>query len=605
MRSNYFGGGDDSSSNRGQLVDFGRWTKLWLVSFCVMLLLGTATIWHLSHHEVNTATTTSRKQVVSTNNNNNNVTSVDKIILRPFPANWSSTSGISSSERSSRRLSFAQLPRLEKKENHHLLHELRLEFDNWMQSHGKKYHSHHEKEKRFHIFKENHHRTVAKNERHGPCRMTKKQVFGHNMFSDLTQEEFQQQFLTGYKGPKTDELHEQMQQNRRRHQRRTASSQKWGHVLNPNEKVKLHPKVQSNLDDHNRRRGTRKLSQSAKASYSGSCTWYDVSCWLRYFVNTYGYGWGGTMEPTNGNGYPGEVDWRNYGVVTDVKSQGNCGGCWAITAVETIESAYAISSGSLMTLAETEVILCDDTCDMCEGGWPQNAYEYVAQHGGLPPLQYMSYDGDFLLGLTYSKNAENGYDTSSYQSYFSLMCPGGGGGGGSNSGSNDNYNDNSNYNGNSLPRYGKPKGYGYATDRCVCYTDGSGCDCDEQDEKLALQNLASYGPAVVCLEASMWQDYDGGIMTSEIGCSSGFMDMNHCVQTVGFAFTSDGDDEENEGGDNSGSGSGSQSGSGDQLNGYWIIRNQWSENWGMNGYAYLAMGENTCGVLNDMTIVYM
>ena len=36
-----------------------------------------------------------------------------------------------------------------------------------------------------------------------------------------------------------------------------------------------------------------------------------------------------------------------------------------------------------------------------------------------------------------------------------------------------------------------------------------------------------------------------------------------------------------------------------------IIRNQWSDYWGYSGYIYVAMGENTCGVLNDMTQVYM
>jgi hypothetical protein len=36
-----------------------------------------------------------------------------------------------------------------------------------------------------------------------------------------------------------------------------------------------------------------------------------------------------------------------------------------------------------------------------------------------------------------------------------------------------------------------------------------------------------------------------------------------------------------------------------------IIRNQWSSYWGYNGYIYVAMGENTCGVLNDMTQVYL
>lgn len=85
--------------------------------------------------------------------------------------------------------------------------------------------------------------------------------------------------------------------------------------------------------------------------------------------------------------------------------------------------------------------------------------------------------------------------------------------------------------------------------------------------------------------------------------------MNHCVQAVGYAFT-DTDDDDAVADDDDGSGSGShKSGSGSRddgsREGYWIIRNQWSEYWGYNGYIYVAMGENTCGVLNDMTQVYM
>ena len=48
------------------------------------------------------------------------------------------------------------------------------------------------------------------------------------------------------------------------------------------------------------------------------------------------------------------------------------------------------------------------------------------------------------------------------------------------------------------PRYGNIKGYGYSTSRCICYTDGTGCDCDEQDEEWAVANIATRGPAVVC-----------------------------------------------------------------------------------------------------------
>lgn len=153
-------------------------------------------------------------------------------------------------------------------------------------------------------------------------------------------------------------------------------------------------------------------------------------------------------------------------------------------------------------------------------------------------------------------------------------------------------------NDNQSTRYGNVKSYAYATDRCTCYTDGSGYDCDTQNEALAVRNLASYGPATICLDASVWQDYTGGILSDESGCSAQFLNMNHCVQAVGYAFTDLSDDDSN--------GSDSHSSDEDSIReGYWIVRNQWSSYWGMNGYIYIAMGSNTCGVLNDMTQVFM
>ena len=194
------------------------------------------------------------------------------------------------------------------------------------------------------------------------------------------------------------------------------------------------------------------------------------------------------------------------------------------------------------------------------------------------------------------------------KSYSQTVCPSGNGGGGGHSG--DNKNENNGGSGSSSTRYGNIKGYGYATEKCVCYTDGSGCDCDSQNEGLAVRNVATYGPAVVCVDASTWQDYKGGIMTSESGCSRKFLDVNLCVQVVGYAFaTADGSGGEGGEGEqqrNSHSGDGGGGGSRDNADrvGYWIVRNQWSSYWGMNGYAYVAMGENTCGILNDMIQVY-
>ena len=316
---------------------------------------------------------------------------------------------------------------------------------------------------------------------------------------------------------------------------------------------------------------------------SESCLWYDVSCLLRNIFTPL-YATVGEKYYSNYN-YPSSIDWRKLGAVTSVHSQGSCGACWAITAVETIESVNYISTGTLKDLTESEIIICDTSCEMCDGGWPQNAYQYVIDNGGLP--KETGYDGDFLMTMTSVKSGESDELTESeMESVYESVCPAQESGDTSNTGS-------------SGARYGAIDAYAYATDRCICYTDGSGCDCEEQNENLAVMNMASFGPATVCLEASTWQDYSKGIITADSGCTSAFLDMNHCVQAVGYAFQ-----EVESDGDNDGSHSGDQN-SNTQLEGYWIIRNQWSQYWGMNGYAYVAMGSNTCGVLNDMTQVFM
>lgn len=46
---------------------------------------------------------------------------------------------------------------------------------------------------------------------------------------------------------------------------------------------------------------------------------------------------------------------RDKGVVTPVRNQKNCGACWAVSAVEVIESVYAIKTGSLQSFSVQEV----------------------------------------------------------------------------------------------------------------------------------------------------------------------------------------------------------------------------------------------------------
>lgn len=55
---------------------------------------------------------------------------------------------------------------------------------------------------------------------------------------------------------------------------------------------------------------------------------------------------------------PNRVDWRHKKVVSSVKSQGQCGACWAFSIVETMESMVAISTKQLPSLSIQQLIDC-------------------------------------------------------------------------------------------------------------------------------------------------------------------------------------------------------------------------------------------------------
>ena len=102
---------------------------------------------------------------------------------------------------------------------------------------------------------------------------------------------------------------------------------------------------------------------------------------------------------------PAKVDWRDVtGVATPVKNQGYCGSCWAFASTATLESHFAIASGSpAPVLAPQAYVNCapnDAHCGGtggCEGATAEVAYNYTALAGGLPleaDLPYTAEDGD-------------------------------------------------------------------------------------------------------------------------------------------------------------------------------------------------------------------
>jgi C1A family cysteine protease len=78
------------------------------------------------------------------------------------------------------------------------------------------------------------------------------------------------------------------------------------------------------------------------------------------------------------------VDWStDKSVVNPVKDQGQCGSCWAFSAVGTVESAYAIAAGKLGSYAEQQLVDCDTTggSQGCNGGFNQYGISYIGSTG--------------------------------------------------------------------------------------------------------------------------------------------------------------------------------------------------------------------------------
>jgi len=202
----------------------------------------------------------------------------------------------------------------------------------------------------------------------------------------------------------------------------------------------------------------------------------------------------------------GLVDWTGK-FTTPVKDQGYCGSCWAFSATEQIESDSMRTLKTSYVLSPQQITSCDTTSGGCNGGWPENAYNYVKKAGGIE--QNADYPYSSYQGTTGTCKATS--------SKFVLKVSG--------------------------------------------YTAVKG-------ESAMATHVQSTGPLSVCLDASTWNSYKSGIVTT---CGKS---VNHAVQAVGVDSTS-----------------------------YWKVRNSWGTSWGEAGFIRLKYGSNTCAITNDPTFV--
>ncbi|XP_065219669.1 procathepsin L-like [Planococcus citri] len=94
---------------------------------------------------------------------------------------------------------------------------------------------------------------------------------------------------------------------------------------------------------------------------------------------------------------PETKDWVKEGAVTEVKTQGVCGCCWAFASTGAIEAQLFIQTKKLVSLSEQNLLDCvgdrHDVNNTCTSGGLLNSFEYVLQNDGIDTAKAYPYTG--------------------------------------------------------------------------------------------------------------------------------------------------------------------------------------------------------------------
>ncbi|NXW78084.1 CATH protein, partial [Hirundo rustica] len=234
---------------------------------------------------------------------------------------------------------------------------------------------------------------------------------------------------------------------------------------------------------------------------------------------------------------PDSIDWRKKGnFVTPVKNQGACGSCWTFSTTGCLESAIAIATGKLLSLAEQQLVDCAQAFNNhgCSGGLPSQAFEYILYNKGLMGEDTYPYRAKVLPAQP-------------------RPCARAGPGTGSNSSSLS-------------PQNGTCK---FQPEKAIAFVKDV-INITQYDEDGMVEAVGKHNPVSFAFEVtSNFMHYRKGVYSNP-RCEHTPDKVNHAVLAVGY---------------------GEEDGTP-----YWIVKNSWGRLWGMQGYFLIERGKNMCGL---------
>eukprot|EP00591_Stephanopyxis_turris_P002667 CAMPEP_0195520492 /NCGR_PEP_ID=MMETSP0794_2-20130614/17042_1 /TAXON_ID=515487 /ORGANISM="Stephanopyxis turris, Strain CCMP 815" /LENGTH=388 /DNA_ID=CAMNT_0040649865 /DNA_START=101 /DNA_END=1264 /DNA_ORIENTATION=+ len=228
------------------------------------------------------------------------------------------------------------------------------------------------------------------------------------------------------------------------------------------------------------------------AHHRGKPVVHDKAAMQAKYASKLGITAAGTFHTS----FTDDCDWREpqtcnssiADVLAPVANQNQCGGCYAYSAVGTLESRFALSGYNLTQLSVSEVLDCDTSEFGCGGGDAMYALNYLRHNGAWSAADYPDTAGPSGTSSPCPAPANQPEATVLFNETWIAV----------------------------------PWASGAA------YSQGKYVD-------VVAKAVREFGPVAACMNSDWgWSDYVGGVISDSTLCTPYWDEVDHCVVIAGY-----------------------------------------------------------------------